>query len=93
MQAMEILKSKLWDLELRKQQEEISKARKSQVGSGGRSEKVRTYNYPQSRITDHRINVTVHNLSEFMDGLIDELIGPLMKNEQAQKMLSQNPSK
>ena len=93
MQAMEILKSKLWDLELQKQQDEISKARKSQVGSGGRSEKVRTYNYPQSRITDHRINVTVHNLSEFMDGLIDELIGPLMKNEQAQKMLSQNPSK
>ena len=89
-QAMEILKSKLWDLELKKQHDEISKTRKSQVGSGGRSEKVRTYNYPQSRITDHRINVTVHNLSEFMDGLIDELIEPLMKNEQAQKMLSQN---
>ena len=90
MQAMEILKSKLWDLELRKQQEEISKARKSQVGSGERSEKIRTYNYPQGRITDHRINVSIHSLSEFMDGLIDNLIEPLMKNEQAQKMLSQN---
>ena len=87
---MEILKSKLWDLELRKQQEEISKARKSQVGSGERSEKIRTYNYPQGRITDHIINVSIHSLSEFMDGLIDNLIEPLMKNEQAQKMLSQN---
>jgi len=90
MQAMEILKSKLWDLELKKQHDEISEARKSQVGSGGRSEKIRTYNYPQGRITDHRINVTTHNLTEFMDGIIDDLIEPLMKNEEARKMLSQN---
>ena len=54
-QAMEILKSKLWDLELQKQQSEISEARKSQVGSGGRSEKIRTYNFPQGRVTDHRL--------------------------------------
>ena len=73
-QAMEILKSKLWDLEIQKQQNERSEARKSQVGSGGRSEKIRTYNYPQGRITDHRIKLTSHRLSEFMDGLILSLI-------------------
>ena len=87
-QAMEILKSKLWDLEIQKQQNERSEARKSQVGSGGRSEKIRTYNYPQGRITDHRIKLTSHRLSEFMDGLIDEIIEPLMKDEQAKKMIS-----
>ena len=76
-QAMEILKSKLWDLEIQKQQNERSEARKSQVGSGGRSEKIRTYNYPQGRITDHRIKLTSHRLSEFMDGLIDEIIEPV----------------
>ena len=85
-QAMEILKSKLWDLEIQKQQNERSEARKSQVGSGGRSEKIRTYNYPQGRITDHRIKLTSHRLSEFMDGLIDEIIEPLMKDEQAKKL-------
>ena len=85
---MEILKSKLWDLEIQKQQNERSEARKSQVGSGGRSEKIRTYNYPQGRITDHRIKLTSHRLSEFMDGLIDEIIEPLMKDEQAKKMIS-----
>ena len=87
-QAMEILKSKLWDLEIQKQQNERSEARKSQVGSGVRSEKIRTYNYPQGRITDHRIKLTSHRLSEFMDGLIDEIIEPLMKDEQAKKMIS-----
>ena len=88
-QAMEILKSKLWDLELQKQKSEISEARKSQVGSGGRSEKIRTYNFPQGRVTDHRLKLTTHNLTEFMDGLIDEIIDPLMKDEQAKKLISQ----
>jgi len=88
-QAMEILKSKLWDLELQKQQSEISEARKSQVGSGGRSEKIRTYNFPQGRVTDHRLKLTSHNLTEFMDGLIDPIIDPLMKDEQAKKLISQ----
>jgi peptide chain release factor 1 len=88
-QAMEILKSKLWDLELQKQKSEISEARKSQVGSGGRSEKIRTYNFPQGRVTDHRLKLTIHNLSEFMDGLIDPIIDPLMKDEQAKKLISQ----
>jgi len=89
LQAMEILKSKLWDLELQKQQSEISEARKSQVGSGGRSEKIRTYNFPQGRVTDHRLKLTIHNLAEFMDGLIDPIIDPLMKDEQAKKLISQ----
>ena len=89
LQAMEILKSKLWDLELQKQKSEISEARKSQVGSGGRSEKIRTYNFPQGRVTDHRLKLTTHNLTEFMDGLIDEIIDPLMKDEQAKKLISQ----
>ncbi|MAR37963.1 MAG: peptide chain release factor 1 [Chloroflexi bacterium] len=89
LQAMEILKSKLWDLELQKQQSEISEARKSQVGSGGRSEKIRTYNFPQGRVTDHRLKLTIHNLTEFMDGLIDPIIDPLMKDEQAKKLISQ----
>ena len=89
LQAMEILKSKLWDLELQKQKSEISEARKSQVGSGERSEKIRTYNFPQGRVTDHRLKLTTHNLTEFMDGLIDEIIGPLMKDEQAKKLISQ----
>lgn len=88
-QAMEILKSKLWDLELQKQKSEISEARKSQVGSGGRSEKIRTYNFPQGRVTDHRLKLTTHNLTEFMDGLIDPIIDPLMKDEQAKKLISQ----
>ena len=86
---MEILKSKLWDLELQKQKSEISEARKSQVGSGERSEKIRTYNFPQGRVTDHRLKLTSHNLTEFMNGLIDEIIDPLMKDEQAQKLISQ----
>ncbi len=89
LQAMEILKSKLWDLELQKQKSEISEARKSQVGSGERSEKIRTYNFPQGRVTDHRLKLTTHNLTEFMDGLIDEIIDPLMKDEQAKKLISQ----
>ena len=88
-QAMEILKSKLWDLELQKQKSEISEARKSQVGSGGGSEKIRTYNFPQGRVTDHRLKLTSHNLTEFMDGLIDPIIDPLMKDEQAKKLISQ----
>lgn len=89
LQAMEILKSKLWDLELQKQKSEISEARKSQVGSGERSEKIRTYNFPQGRVTDHRLKLTSHNLTEFMNGLIDEIIDPLMKDEQAKKLISQ----
>jgi peptide chain release factor 1 len=72
--AMKVLRSRLYEMELRKQQDAIAKDRKSQVGTGERSEKIRTYNFPQSRITDHRINFTTHQLSAAMDGDLTELI-------------------
>lgn len=75
--AMKVLRSRLLDLEIQKQQQSIARQRRSMVGSGDRSAKIRTYNYPQSRITDHRINYTAHNLESFMDGNIDELIDAL----------------
>jgi peptide chain release factor 1 len=72
--AMKVLRSRLYEMELRKQQDAIAKDRRSQVGSGERSEKIRTYNFPQSRITDHRVNFTTHQLSAVMDGDLNELI-------------------
>ena len=87
--AMDLLKVRLWDLEYQKQQLEHSKNRKDQVGSGDRSEKIRTYNFPHGRITDHRINESVYNLDEFLNGSIDILIDKLIRNEQIKK-LSEN---
>ena len=87
--AMDLLKVRLWDLEYQKQQLEHSKNRKDQVGSGDRSEKIRTYNFPQGRVTDHRINESVYNLDEFLNGSIDILIDKLIRNEQIKK-LSEN---
>jgi peptide chain release factor 1 len=81
--AMSVLRTRLLDMERRKQEESITSARRSQVGSGERSEKIRTYNYPQDRISDHRIDITVHNLPRFMDGDIDGLIDELIAHEQA----------
>jgi len=75
--AMKVLRSRLLDIEIQKQQQSIARQRRAMVGSGDRSAKIRTYNYPQSRITDHRINFTSHNLESFMDGNIDELIDAL----------------
>ena len=72
--AMKVLRSRLYEMEMRKQQDAIAKDRKSQVGSGERSEKIRTYNFPQSRITDHRVNFTTHQLGAAMDGDLHELI-------------------
>jgi peptide chain release factor 1 len=71
--AMKVLRSRLYEMELRKQQDAIAKDRKSQVGTGERSEKIRTYNFPQSRITDHRVNFTTHQLGAAMDGDLHEL--------------------
>ncbi|MFL2665266.1 MAG: peptide chain release factor 1 [Dehalococcoidia bacterium] len=88
LQALEILRSRLWDSEIRKQSEEISANRKSQVGTGDRSEKIRTYNFPQSRITDHRINVTSHQMTQILDGDLDVFIEPLLQEEQAKKLSS-----
>ena len=72
--AMKVLRARLYELEMRKQQDAIAKDRKSQVGTGERSEKIRTYNFPQSRITDHRINFTTHRLPDVLDGNVSELI-------------------
>lgn len=84
--AMKMLKAKLYDLEVEKQQSELSSARKSQVRSGDRSEKIRTYNYPQSRVTDHRIGYTQHNLPAIMNGEIDGFIEQLRIADSAEKM-------
>jgi peptide chain release factor 1 len=81
--AMSVLRTRLLDLERRKQEEAVTSARRSQVGTGERSEKIRTYNYPQDRISDHRIDVTVHNLPKFMDGDIEGLIEQLTAHEQS----------
>ncbi len=81
--AMRVLRARLLEIEQAKQQAEIAENRKSQVGSGDRSEKIRTYNFPQSRITDHRIGKTVHQLNAFLDGELDEMIDALTAHYQA----------
>jgi len=87
--ALSVLRTRLLDIERRKQEEEITSQRRSQVGTGERAEKIRTYNYPQDRISDHRINLTLHNLPRFMDGELDELIDTLATTEQARQLEEQ----
>lgn len=84
--AMRILRSKLYDMEMRRQADEMGAARKSQIGSGDRSEKIRTYNFPQSRVTDHRINRTVHQLDAVLDGALDDFIEDLATQDQAERL-------
>ncbi len=84
--AMVILRTRLFEQEYQKYLDEISKKRKTMVSTGDRSAKIRTYNYPQSRITDHRINLTVYNLSTFMDGDIQEMIDALQLAENAERL-------
>lgn len=84
--AMQMLRTKLYDIELSKRQEEITSRRKTMVSTGDRSAKIRTYNYPQGRITDHRINYTIYNLAAFMDGDIQGVIDQLMVSENAERM-------
>ncbi|GCE11491.1 peptide chain release factor 1 [Tengunoibacter tsumagoiensis] len=84
--ALGVLKARLWDLEEAKRQEELSKNRRSQVQTGDRSEKIRTYNFPQDRVTDHRIGLTRHNLPGVMNGDIDEFINNLVAVDQADKL-------
>jgi peptide chain release factor 1 len=86
--AMGVLRSRLWDLEQQKRAAAEGAARRSQVQMGDRSEKIRTYNFPQDRITDHRINLTVHNLPRVLDGDLDALTDALMTSEQAEKLAS-----
>jgi peptide chain release factor 1 len=89
--ALAMLKTKLYDIELEKQQSQIGAARKSIVRSGDRSEKIRTYNYPQSRVTDHRIGYTQHNLPSIMNGEIDDFIEQLRIADSAEKMTEGTP--
>jgi peptide chain release factor 1 len=84
--ALKVLRSRLYEMEMRKQQDAIAKDRKSQVGTGERSEKIRTYNFPQSRITDHRINFTTHQLHGVLDGDLEELSEALTTFYTAQKL-------
>jgi peptide chain release factor 1 len=79
--ALSVLRTRLLDIERRKQEEERTSQRRSQVGTGERAEKIRTYNYPQDRISDHRINLTQHNLPRFMEGDLDALIDALATAE------------
>jgi peptide chain release factor 1 len=84
--AMQMLRTKLFEIELQKQHDSVSSRRKTMVSTGDRSAKIRTYNYPQSRVTDHRIGYTMYNLSAFLDGDIDELIDAIHVAENAEKM-------
>ncbi|MGN0659224.1 MAG: peptide chain release factor 1 [Emergencia sp.] len=84
--AFKVLKSRLYDLKVQEQNKEISEARKSQVGSGDRSERIRTYNFPQGRVSEHRIGLTLYKLNSILDGDIDEIIDALITNDQAEKM-------
>jgi len=84
--ALKVLKARLYDLELKKQNAKISSQRKSMIGSGDRSDKIRTYNFPQNRVTDHRIGLTLYNLSGIIEGDLDELIEQLKIAERTEKL-------
>jgi len=84
--AFALLRAKLYDLELQKQHDEEAELRRSQIGTGDRSEKIRTYNFPQTRVTDHRIGLTLHNLEEILDGDIQPIIDSLIAADQAAKL-------
>jgi len=84
--AMRVLRSRLYEMELEKQQQALAKERRQMVGTGDRSEKIRTYNFPQDRMTDHRIGLTLHQLSDIMDGKIQPIIDALVTHFQAEKM-------
>ncbi len=84
--ALRVLRSKLYEQERQRQEQELATQRREQVKSGDRSEKIRTYNFPQDRLTDHRIGLTLHNLAAILDGEIDELVAALQEHEQKQRL-------
>ncbi len=86
--AMSLLQARIMDSELEKQRKQEAQTRKSQVGSGDRSERIRTYNFPQGRVSDHRINLTLYKLDEFMQGGLDQIIEPLINEYQAEQLAS-----
>ena len=84
--AMRMLRTKLYEIKQKEQDEELAKARKSQVGTGDRSEKIRTYNYPQGRITDHRIGLSIYQVEDFLNGNLDEMIDSLIATDRAERL-------
>ena len=88
--ALKMLRAKLYDIKQREQSEKISSDRKSQVGTGDRSEKIRTYNFPQNRVTDHRIGVTLYSLDSFLNGNIASMIDSLIAADTAEKLKAEN---
>jgi peptide chain release factor 1 len=84
--ALRVLRSRLYEMKLREQQKQITEERRSMIGSGERSEKIRTYNFPQNRLTDHRIGLTLHQLDRVMDGKIDDILDALIAHYQAEKL-------
>ena len=88
--AMRLLKSRLYEIEKEKQDAELTNARRSQVGSGDRSEKIRTYNFPQGRITDHRIGMSIYQMEDFLNGNLDGMIDALITADTAEKLKGQN---
>ena len=87
--GMRVLRARLYEMELEKQQQALAKERKAMVGTGDRSEKIRTYNFPQNRVTDHRIGLTLHQLAEVMDGKLQPIIDALVTHFQAEKLKTQ----
>ena len=86
--AMKVLRSRLLDQKLAEEQAKYAAERKAQVGTGERNERIRTYNFPQNRVTDHRIELTLHSLPTFIEGEIDELIEPLIQHDLEEKLAS-----
>ena len=84
--ALRVLRSRLYEMKLQEQQKQITEERRSQIGTGDRSEKIRTYNFPQNRLTDHRIGLTIHQLDRVMDGKLDDIIEALIAYYQAEKL-------
>ena len=89
--ALRVLRSRLYEMKLQEQQKQITEERRSMIGSGDRSEKIRTYNFPQNRVTDHRIGLNVHQLDRVMDGRLDEIIEALVTTYQAEKLKRSAP--
>jgi peptide chain release factor 1 len=89
--ALRVLRARLYDIAQAERQAELSATRRSHVGSGDRSEKIRTYNFPQSRITDHRIGLTLHQLDKALQGDLDMIVEPLMQEEQSRRLLEEAP--
>jgi peptide chain release factor 1 len=87
--GMRVLRSRLYEIEMQKQQEALAKERKAMVGTGDRGEKIRTYNFPQNRVTDHRIGLTIHQLTEVMDGKLQPIVDALITHYQAEKLKSE----